>query len=163
MIAKTSGTMAAIESSEESQSTRAADSPFDSGNSSHPAIRVTTITGMLIRKTEPHQNRSSSTPPTSGPSAAPAVAPTDQMAIARARWPRSRNIERTIESVEGISVAPARPSRARAAIRVSGLGANAASAEESPNPTVPISSSLLRPIRSARLPMVISRPARTNA
>ena len=152
-----------MDSAEEPTSIRAGASPFDSGSSSRPATSASTITGTLIRKTEPHQKRSSSAPPTSGPSAAPAVAPADQIAMARARCARSANIDRTMESVDGINVAPARPSRARAAISTSGVEANAASTDAEPKPTVPIISSRLRPIRSARLPIVIRSPASTKA
>ena len=42
-------------------------------------------------------------------------------------------------------------------------GANAASTEAAPNAALPISRRRLRPIRSATLPIVISRPASTKA
>jgi hypothetical protein len=71
-------------------------------------------------------------------------------------------IARTIDSVDGISVAPATPSSTRAAISQPGPGAKAASSDAAPNPAVPISSSLRRPIRSASVPIVISSPARAN-
>ena len=60
---------------------------------------------------------------------------------------------------EGMIVAPAMPSSARAAMRISGLGANAARTEASPKHTLPIIRSFLRPIRSATLPMVTRKPA----
>ena len=42
---------------------------------------ATTASGSVTRKTEPHQNRSSSRPATSGPSAAIAPPSADQSAI----------------------------------------------------------------------------------
>ncbi len=121
-----------------------------------------TITGMPIRKTEPHQNRSSSRPPTSGPSALPTVSAPIQTAIAVVRWALSWNIVRMSESVEGISVAPATPSSARAAISSSGVGANAATAETAAKQPAPTSSSRRRPVRSPRVPIVSSSPAMRN-
>ncbi len=61
--------------------------------------------------------------------------------------------------VEGISVAPAIPSSARAAISSSALGAKAAITEATPNALPPIISSLRRPIRSPSVPIVIRNPA----
>lgn len=120
---------------------------------------TSTMTGTLMRNTEPHQKCSSSHPPTSGPSAAPPVAPADQIAIARVRWRASRNMPRMSDRVEGMRVAPATPSRARAAISTSGEGEKAAIAEATPKPREPVRSSRLRPIRSATLPIVTSSPA----
>ncbi len=61
--------------------------------------------------------------------------------------------------VDGASVAPATPSRARIAISISALREKAAITDASANAAAPISSSLRRPIRSPRVPMVISEPA----
>ena len=69
---------------------------------------------------------------------------------------------RTRESVEGMMVAPLTPRSARAAMRAAALGAKAASTLEAPKPTVPMSRRRRRPMRSAILPMVTSRPARVN-
>ena len=63
------------------------------------------------------------------------------------------------ESVEGARVAPAMPSSARVAISISALVEKAASTEAAPNAAAPIMSSRRRPIRSPRVPMVISEPA----
>ena len=82
-----------------------------------------------------------------------------QTAIAWVRWPSLWNILRIKARVEGISVAPATPIRARAAISISGLEAYAPSTEAAANPTAPIIRSLRRPIRSPRLPIVIRNPA----
>ena len=75
------------------------------------------------------------------------------------RWPGSANIVRISDSVDGISVAPATPSSARAAISIAALVENAASTETAPNAAPPISSSRRRPIRSPSVPMVTSAPA----
>ncbi|MND05682.1 hypothetical protein D3C83_266230 [compost metagenome] len=72
------------------------------------------------------------------------------------------NARRISDRHDGISVAPATPSSARAAISSSALGAYAVSADAAANTAVPISSSRLCPIRSPIPPMVISRPASAN-
>jgi len=69
---------------------------------------------------------------------------------------------RISDRVEGARVAPATPSRARAAISISGVVENAASTEATPNAAAPASSSRRRPIRSPRVPMVTSDPAARN-
>ena len=84
-----------------------------------------------MRNTEPHAKCSSRMPPTIGPSAAPAENAAAHTAIARRRWSRLGKMLRSSESVDGISMAPKKPSRARAAISSAALGANAASAETS--------------------------------
>ncbi len=84
------------------------------------------------------------------------------MPIAVARCFSSRNRFRNSASVDGISVAPAIPSTARAAISISGVEAYAAAQLASPKPAAPMSSSRRRPIRSPTAPMVSSRPASTK-
>jgi hypothetical protein len=69
---------------------------------------------------------------------------------------------RISESVDGASVAPATPRRARAAISISGLDENAATTEAAPNAVAPIRSSRRRPIRSPSVPIVIRKPATTK-
>ena len=64
--------------------------------------------------------------------------------------------------VEGISVAPATPSRARAAISISGLWEYAASTDTAPNAVPPTRSSRRLPMRSASPPIVTSIPASRN-
>jgi hypothetical protein len=64
--------------------------------------------------------------------------------------------------VDGISVAPATPSSARAAISMAGVVAYAASTEVTPNPVAPISSSRRRPMRSPSVPIVTRKPASMN-
>ncbi|GAA0239834.1 hypothetical protein GCM10009527_040620 [Actinomadura nitritigenes] len=96
------------------------DGSFDSGSSRAPATTSTAITGRLIRKTEPHQKRSSSRPPTRGPTAAPAETPEAQIPMAMERSRASVKMFRISASVDGIRVAPATPIRARAAMSSSG-------------------------------------------
>jgi hypothetical protein len=69
---------------------------------------------------------------------------------------------RISDSVDGARVAPATPSSARAAISCSALVANAATIEAIPKAAAPSSSSRRRPIRSPRVPIVISNPATRN-
>lgn len=135
---------------------------LDSGISLMPTTTRTAITGRLMRKTEPHQKCSSRNPPTTGPTAAPAEAIAPQMPMARLRSRGSWNRLRIRARVDGIRVAPATPSSARATIIISGVVAYALSTETAPNATAPISSSFLRPIRSPRLPIETSRPAMTK-
>ena len=74
------------------------------------------MTGMLIRKTEPHQKNCSSTPPISGPIAPPAEKLAIHTPTAKVRCFGSRNMERSSDRVEGASVAAASPRSARAAM-----------------------------------------------
>ncbi|GAA3136210.1 hypothetical protein GCM10020001_068500 [Nonomuraea salmonea] len=145
-----------------SRSSRPACGLRDSGSTSQPPTSTTAMTGTLIRNTEPHQKWSSSRPPTTGPIAKPAALMPLQMPIAAVRSPGSVNTFLMMDSVDGMMVAPATPSSARAAISSSGVGAYAVTTEAAPNAAAPISSSRLRPTRSPRLPMVTSRPARAK-
>ena len=120
------------------------------------------MTGTLSRNTAPHRNCSRTTPPRTGPIAAPAEKLVIQIPIAVLRCRGSWNMLRIRESVDGASVAPDTPSSARATISISGEVENAASTEVTPNAAAPISSSRRRPIRSPRLPIVISAPATMN-
>ena len=74
------------------------------------------MNGTLIRKTEPHQKWFSRKPLSTGPSAMPLIVPLVQMVIAVRRCFSSWNMLRISASVEGISVAPAIPITARAAM-----------------------------------------------
>ncbi|GAA2800990.1 hypothetical protein GCM10020219_085330 [Nonomuraea dietziae] len=94
-----------------------------SGSNIGPATSSTAMTGTPSRKTEPHQKFSSSTPPTTGPSTMPPVNPVIHRLMATVRWPGSWNMLLISDSVDGMSVAPAMPSNARAAISDSALGA----------------------------------------
>ena len=143
----------------DTRSRRPASGSRNSGSRAGPSASSSAITGTAIRNTEPHQKRSSSSPPSSGPAAAPAEKLATQTPMATWRWPGSRNMLRISDRVEGARVAPATPSRARAAISVSGVVENAASTEAAPNAAAPISRSLRRPIRSPSVPIVIRKPA----
>jgi hypothetical protein len=85
-----------------------------------------------------------------------------QTPIAIVRCRGSSNIVRISDSVEGISVAPATPSRARAAMSIPGLVENAASTEAPANVAPPISSRRRRPILSPSVPIVMSDAAIRN-
>ena len=63
------------------------------------------------------------------------------------------------ESVDGASVAAARPNSARATISMVALVENAASTDAAPKATAPIIRRRRRPIRSPSVPMVMSAPA----
>ena len=117
------------------------------------------MTGSATRNTEPHQKRSSSSPPISGPTAAPVEKLVIQTPIANVRSAGCSNMLRISDRVDGASVAPATPSSARAAISISALVESAATSEASPKAPAPIRSRRRRPIRSPSVPMVISNPA----
>ena len=120
------------------------------------------MAGRLMRNTEPHQKCSSSTPLMIGPTVTPAVRAADQIATALVRSASSWKRLRISASVDGISVAPAIPSTARAAMSISADCAYAARSDAALKATAPMSSSRRRPIRSPTEPIVRSRPARTN-
>jgi hypothetical protein len=113
---------------------------------------------MLSRNTEPHQKCTSNTPPTSGPIAVPVIKLVIQAEIATVRCCASRNMLRINERVDGISVAPAMPSSARAAISISGVEENAANPEARAKAAAPTSNSRRRPIRSPSVPIVSRNP-----
>ena len=120
------------------------------------------MTGTFTRNTEPHQKCSSSNPPSSGPSAPPAEKLAIHTPTANVRSRGSRNIVRSRDSVEGASVADARPRIARDAISMVGVNENAASMDAAPKTTAPMSNKWRRPTRSPRVPMVIKAPAITK-
>ena len=156
----TAGSIAAIDRSTLVRSMRLYSGLRDSRTSRGARVRINTMTGRLIRNTEPQKKCSRSQPPRIGPSAAPPEKPEPQMAMARSRCRASRKMLRTSDKVEGIRVAPATPSRARAMMSTSGVGANAAISEAVPNAAEPPMSRRRLPTRSPSEPMVISRPAR---
>ena len=80
-----------------------------------------TMNGTLIRNTEPHQKWFSRMPLSTGPSAIPLMTPPVQTVIAVRRCFSSWNMFRISASVEGISVAPAIPCTARAAMSCSAV------------------------------------------
>jgi hypothetical protein len=58
----------------------------NSGRSIGPSTSRDAITGIAIRKTDPHQKRSSSSPPTSGPMAEPTEKLDTHTPMATVRW-----------------------------------------------------------------------------
>ena len=88
---------------------------LDSGTSTATAIAPATVTGTLIRKTEPHQKWASSTPARTGPIAKPIPTAEAQMPMALGRSFGSKTLE-MIDSVCGMTAAPPRPMAARARI-----------------------------------------------
>ena len=115
--------------------------------------------GTLMRNTDPHQKRSRSAPPRIGPSETPSAPTPLAIPTAVVRSLASVKTLRVIERVDGMIVAPAIPSRARAAMSIAELVAYAVSAEVAANAAVPMRSSFLRPIRSPMPPIVTSSPA----
>ncbi len=115
--------------------------------------------GTPMRNTEPHQKCSSNAPPTSGPMVMPPMKQLNQMPMAAPRCRSSLNILVMSARIDGEMVAPAMPSRARAAMSSVALLENAASTEATAKAEPPTSSSLRRPMRSPSVPMVIIRPA----
>ncbi len=91
--------------------------------------------------------------------AAPPAKAAVQMPMARARSAGCGNMLAISERLAGIRVAPPMPISARAPMRNAAFGAKAAATEAMPKTAAPISRMRRRPIRSPRLPMVISRPA----
>ena len=162
LMPKTIGRMPAIARPTLTRSSRPASGVRYSGSRRRPSTRTPAITGTAGRNTELHEKCSSKTPPTRGPIAAPEEKLAIQTPTAKVRWRGSANSARTSDSVEGASVAPAAPSRARAAMSMPTLVAAAASVEARAKVAAPIMSSRRRPIRSPRVPMVTSRPAVTK-
>ena len=91
----------------------------DSGTRTNTAAAPSTVTGTLIRKTEPHQKWASSRPPSTGPMATPMPTAEAQMPMARARSCGSKTLE-MMDRVCGMTAAPPRPIAARAAMSWSG-------------------------------------------
>src|SRR4029450_11597598 len=106
------------------RSRRPASGSRNSGSSTGPRASSTAITGRATRNTDPHQNHSSSSPPSIGPMAAPAEKLEIQTPTATVRWRGSTNMLRISERVEGARVAPARPGRARGGVRRAAGGGN---------------------------------------
>ena len=90
--------------------------------------------GTATSRTAPHQKCSTSQPPKMGPSAAPPEKPAAQMATASRRRLGSGKMLRIRDRVDGISMAPKKPSAARPAMSHSALGAKAVAAETAAKP-----------------------------
>ena len=133
-----------------------------SGASQNVRARAMSTIGTLIRKTEPHQNASSSAPPTSGPSAAPTTATDPQIPIAVLRSRSSGNVRRISASVAGIITAAPMPSSPRAPTSSHADGANAAANDATPNTTSPTMNIRRWPSLSPSVPVPSSSPASTS-
>jgi hypothetical protein len=151
-----------MDSSAPAKSGRSAAGFFDSGISGSAHAAPTTAIGTLIRNTDPHQKWASSSPPMIGPSETPRPVVPAHRPMARCRSAGSRNTAVMMARVEGIIIAPPTPMLARAAISRPTEPENAAQAEPAANAARPARNTRLRPIRSARLPMTRSRPAKTT-
>ena len=125
-------------------------------------MRAAITTGMLMRNTDPHQNRSNSAPPTMGPSAAPTTEMLPQIAIAMFRSRTSSNPSRISARVAGIMHAAPTARSARAPIRTSGVGENAATSDAAPKSVRPTRKRRRCPNRSPKVPDPSSRPAITS-
>src|SRR6266568_1497657 len=136
---KMTASTAATDRAALSRSSLPAPGSRNSGSSSGPSTSSSAITGTASRNTDPHQNHSSSTPPSSGPIAPPTEKLVIHTEIATVRWRGSANMLRISDRVEGATVAPATPSRARAAISIAALVDQAARSEVAPNAAAPIS------------------------
>ena len=95
-------------------------------------MTATITTGRLMRNTEPHQKCSKRNPPITSPEAAPRVAVAPQIPMAVLRSCTSVKVVRNSDKVAGIMVAAPMPKRTRAAMRISGLGANVVTSEVVP-------------------------------
>ncbi len=115
--------MVAMTSTIDTTSIRPGAGSRDSGTKNGASASSSTSTGTARRKTEPHQKCSRRKPPTIGPSADPAANPAAQTAMASRRSSRSVKTLRRIESVDGMSMAPKKPSAARDATSAPALGA----------------------------------------
>ena len=143
-------------------STRPGFGSRDSGISAGPSSSSGRMIGTATSRTAPHQKCSTSQPPTIGPRAAPPEKPAAQIATASLRRLGCGKMFRISDSVDGMSMAPNRPSPARPAISHSALGANAVTADTAAKPALPTNSSRRRPILSPREPIATRSPARTR-
>ena len=133
----------------------------DSGTRAPTRARPSSTTGTLIRKTDPHQKRSSSAPPTIGPIATPRPTAPAHSPMARARSRGSKTFE-MIDRVAGMIAAAPTPISARAPMSCPGLCAYAEASEARPNKASPMARNRLRPNRSPSTPKLNSRPAKTR-
>ena len=124
---------------------------------------VTTTTGTLSKKTEPHQKCSKKKPPTVGPAAAPMTATEPQMPMAVLRSTSSGKVRRISARLDGIMMAAPQPKKARPKTSVQALGEYAASREAPPKTAKPMRNIRRWPVRSPSVPAPRRRPESTNA
>src|SRR3954471_8371181 len=132
MIAQTKAIRPAPERTAPVQSMRTARGPRASGMTRRPTRIATAQSGTLTMKIDPHQNRSSRTPPRTGPIATPRPAVAAQMPMAVARSRGSAKTLSTMDSVAGMMNAAPAPISARSAISSPTPPAKAAAAEAKP-------------------------------
>ena len=104
-----------------------------SRSSQAAAAMAMSMSGTLTRNAECQLNASSSAPPTTGPTAAPSAAVAPQMLSASVRSRGSAKTERMSDRVEGITIAPPMPSRARIAMTAAALSAHRTATEPTAN------------------------------
>ena len=161
MIAYSSPTRPAVDSTAPAGSGRGADGSLEAGTMAQAAASAIAARGTLIRNIEPHQNWPSSQPPRVGPTAGASAPAAAQIPIALGRSASGNTLVKT-NRVAGSTNAAPRPSSPRAAMSTIAEGEYAHSAEPSPNITRPSMSVLFRPKRSPRLRAVSSKPANTS-
>ena len=130
-----------------------------SGTSSSTPASARATSGILIRKTLPHQKLDSSRPPRVGPITMPTPATADQAAIACGRSSGGNTAFR-IDSVAGMTNVAPRPITTRAAISIPVPEANAAAVLPSAKTVRPPRREIRRPYRSPRAPAGISKAAK---
>src|SRR5579864_2240800 len=140
MMLNTRAPMAALESSNPRRSICGTDGSFDVGTRRATAAPMAIASGTMNTNTLPHQNCSSSQPPTMGPAATPTpvVAPHSPMALARSD--RSVNTLAISDSVDGKIPAAPTPITAREAISADALWLSAPARLPRPNTASPASS-----------------------
>ena len=163
MIVYTSSDTKAMDKRKPGMSRRSAFGSFDSGTNAPCNSRAMMTIGMLMRNTEPHQKYSSNRPPVTGPNATAAPETADHTPMALARSTGWRNTSMRIANVLGKTSAAPMPIKPRPMINCSVVSVNAAQAENTPNSTMPICITSLRPKRSPRPPQASSSPAKTSA
>jgi sugar (pentulose or hexulose) kinase len=141
------------------RSSGAGSSALDSVMSLGTSAIVTAITGTPMRKTEPHQKWSSSTPPTNGAIAMP---PRKTVIITPIAWIRAFSSVKSPPSRAmdaGRIADPARPITPRATMTSSGVVANAPNPEATAKIAAQTRIIRRRPTRSAMAPVVSMAPA----
>ena len=162
LMAKTVPARVSIACREDGASHRVERSGRARGATHGVATSAAGTTGTLMRKTDPHQKASSSSPPTIGPSAAATTEMAPHTATARLRSRTSSKPMRIRARVAGIMHAAPTARIARAAMGAPTAGAKAASSDAAPNTTRPMRNSRRWPYRSPSVPAPSSRPHITS-
>ena len=112
---------------------------------------ATATSGTFSRKIQRHDAVSMICPPTSGPTSTPMPPNAVHEPIAAPRSSLGKTAT-MMASAAGVSIAPATPWRARAAISTSTVGASAQSTEAAPNQVTPVTKMRRSPRRSVSDP-----------